>query len=124
MKKLLSICLVTLSFAGIYSCKKGYLDQVPQDRITIQEVFAHKNTVDQYLANVYSYVRDEANQRFAGGTNGGGPWPRGFQENAYDWWFLASQYINVRAWDPTTTLVNDFLSEYYTPLLSSPYFIP
>src|SRR5258708_1145271 len=123
MKKLLSICLVTLSFAGIYSCKKGYLDQVPQDRITIQEVFAHKNTVDQYLANVYSYVRDEANQRFAGGTNGGGPWTGGSDEAEYDWGFVASNYMNVGAWDPTTSWVNDFWSNYYIAIRSATYFI-
>lgn len=46
---------------SLVSCKK-YLDQVPDDRITIEEVFRKKATSEQYLANVYAYVPDEANQ--------------------------------------------------------------
>lgn len=48
--------VVTLS-----SCK-NYLDQVPNDRITIEGVFKKKANSEQYLANVYSYVPDESNQ--------------------------------------------------------------
>ena len=42
-------------------CKK-YLDQVPNDRVTIEQVFQKKGPSEQYLANVYSYVNDEADQ--------------------------------------------------------------
>ena len=41
-------------------CEK-YLDQVPDDRITIDEVFRKKAPSEQFLANVYSFVPDESN---------------------------------------------------------------
>jgi hypothetical protein len=119
--------LLTVSFlfflAGMYSCKKGYLDQVPQDRITIDQVFQHKNTVDQYLANVYSYIRDESDQRFVGDAREGGPWTGGTDEAEYDWSFVASNYMNVGAWDPTTYWVNDFWKNYYVAIRNATYFI-
>lgn len=47
---------------GASSCSK-FLDQVPDDRITIEEVFQKKKASEQYLANVYSYIVDsEGNQ--------------------------------------------------------------
>ena len=123
MRNIKIICLIILA-AGVFgSCKKGYLDQVPQDRITIDQVFAHKNTVDQYLANVYSYIRDESNQRFVGGANGGGPWTGGSDEAEYDWSFVASNYMNVGSWDPTTGWVNDFWANYYIAIRSATYFM-
>ena len=42
-------------------CKK-YLSQVPDDRITIEQVFQKKGPSEQYLANVYNYIDDEAEQ--------------------------------------------------------------
>lgn len=41
-------CIIWLS-----SCKK-YLDQVPNDRITMDEVFQKETLSEQFLANVYS----------------------------------------------------------------------
>jgi hypothetical protein len=96
---------------------------VPQDRTTIEQVFAHKNTVDKFLANVYSYVRDESDQRFIGGTHEGGPWTGASDEAEYDWSFVGSNFMNVGSWGPTTGFVNDFWSNYYTAIRSSTYFM-
>ncbi|HEY8967872.1 MAG TPA: RagB/SusD family nutrient uptake outer membrane protein [Puia sp.] len=123
MKKIHTICFIVLGAMAFGSCKKGWLDQVPQDRTTIEQVFAHKNTVDNYLANVYSYIRDEAAQRFVGGNNGGGPWTGGSDEAEYDWGFVASNYMNVGSWDPTTGWVNDFWNNYYIAIRNATYFM-
>jgi hypothetical protein len=123
MKKLILICLVSFLLFNIWSCKKGYLDQVPADRTTIEQVFAHKNTVDNYLANVYSYVRDEASQRYMGGSTSGGPWTGGSDEAEYDWGFVFSNYMNVGSWGPTSGLMNDFWGNYYTAIRSATYFM-
>ena len=49
MKKL----IVTLILSGLLlSCGDDYLDQVPDDRLTFEETFARRCTVEQYLANV------------------------------------------------------------------------
>jgi hypothetical protein len=123
MKRLLYTGTAFLLLINIWSCKKGYLDQVPQDRTTIEQVFAHKNTVDKFLANVYSYVRDESDQRFIGGSHEGGPWTGGSDEAEYDWSFVGSNYMNVGSWGPTSGFVNDFWSNYYTAIRSSTYFM-
>jgi len=123
MKKIISIGFIIISITVLYSCQKGFLNQVPQDRVTIEQVFAHKNTVDNYLANVYSYVRDESDQRFVGGNNQGGPWTGGSDEAEYDWSFVASNFMNVGSWDPTTGWVNDFWSNGYIAIRSATYFM-
>lgn len=123
MKKLISISIIAFLLIQVYSCKKGYLDQVPQDRTTIEQVFAHKNTVDNFLANVYSYIRDESSQRYIGGATSGGPWTGASDEAEYDWSFVFSNYMNVGAWGPTSGVVNDFWSNYYTAIRSATYFM-
>lgn len=123
MIKFCSVLAGLIILTSIASCKKGFLDQVPQDRTTIETVFAHKNTVDNFLANVYSYIRDEASQRYIGGQTSGGPWTGASDEAEYDWSFVFSNYINVGAWDPTTGVVNDFWSNYYTAIRSATYFM-
>ncbi|HVV07414.1 MAG TPA: RagB/SusD family nutrient uptake outer membrane protein [Puia sp.] len=123
MKKIHIICFIALGAIGFGSCKKGWLDQVPQDRITVDQIFAHKNTVDQYLANIYSYIRDESSQRYIGGAGSGGPWTGGSDEAEYDWSFVASNYMNVGSWDPTTGWVNDFWNNYYIAIRNATYFM-
>jgi starch-binding outer membrane protein, SusD/RagB family len=123
MKRLIFIGIASLLLIPTWSCKKGYLDQVPLDRTTIEQVFAHKNTVDNFLANVYSYVRDEASQRYIGGPTSGGPWTGASDEAEYDWSFVYSNYMNVGAWGPTDGVVNDFWKNYYTGIRSATYFM-
>jgi len=123
MKRLIYISIVLFLLINISSCKKGYLDQVPQDRTTIQTVFAHKNGVDNYLANVYSYIRDEASQRYPGGATSGGPWTGGSDEAEYVWSFVYSNYMNVGSWGPTDGEVNDVWSNYYKAIRSATYFM-
>src|SRR6476661_6062654 len=123
MKRIIYIGSAFLLLVTTWSCKKGYLDQVPQDRTTIEQVFAHKNTVDKFLANVYSYVRDESDQRFIGGRHEGGPWTGASDEAEYDWSFVGSNYMNVGSWGPTSGFVDDFWSNYYTAIRSSTYFM-
>ncbi len=53
---------VLASFMMVSSCKKGFLDQVPNNVFTLDEVFKRRTETEKYLANVYGYVRDEANQ--------------------------------------------------------------
>ena len=123
MKQLIAIGLFFTLLITAMSCSKNYLDQVPQDRTTIEQVFAHKSTVDNYLANVYSYIRDEASQRYIGGSTSGGPWTGGTDEAEYDWSFVFSNYMNVGSWGPTSGVVNDFWQGYYTGIRSATYFM-
>src|SRR5690606_19497389 len=44
------------------SCKKDFLDQMPDDIITLEEVFNRRDLSEEFLANVYNYIRDEAHR--------------------------------------------------------------
>ncbi len=58
--KNISVLLICL---GLFSaCKKDFLNQVPDDIINLEEVFNRRLLSEQYLANVYNYVRDEAHR--------------------------------------------------------------
>lgn len=57
-KKLTVFSLPVLFVLAFNSCSK-YLDQVPNDRITMEEVFQKEALSEQFLANVYSYILDE-----------------------------------------------------------------
>ncbi|RAV31013.1 RagB/SusD family nutrient uptake outer membrane protein [Sinomicrobium soli] len=51
--------IVLLLAAG---CQSDFLDQVPDDIMTLEEVFSRKDLSESYLANVYNYLRDEAHR--------------------------------------------------------------
>ncbi|RYD95384.1 MAG: RagB/SusD family nutrient uptake outer membrane protein, partial [Sphingobacteriales bacterium] len=58
----LTIPMLALAVLATASSCKKYLDQVPDDRQTIEEVFQKKGPSEQYLANVYSFIKDEGDQ--------------------------------------------------------------
>lgn len=62
MKKIKSIILVGLLTSLNFSCNDDFLDQVPDDRLTLESTFKNRNTVEQYLANVYSQIPDDASR--------------------------------------------------------------
>lgn len=107
-----------LLFCGLVlsaGCKK-YLDQVPHDRITIEEVFRKKQPSEQYLANVYSYVNDESD------VWNGYPWLGNSDEADVTW----SKYPiydlnigNIAAGSPRF----DKWKQYYEAIRSATYFI-
>ena len=71
-KSLIYILTGIIAMTTLLSCKKNFLDQVPDDRITIDGVFQSKNETEKYLANVYGYIRDEWMQMWDFGE--GQPW--------------------------------------------------
>ncbi|MEI3797518.1 MULTISPECIES: RagB/SusD family nutrient uptake outer membrane protein [unclassified Chitinophaga] len=99
-------------------CKKGFLDQVPDDRITIEEIFSRKRTTEEYLANVYSYVRDESNQWQSN------PWTGASDEADMTWARSGynSYFMNIGSWDPTSGFF-DFWIDNYKGIRSATYFM-
>jgi hypothetical protein len=96
-------------------CKK-YLDQVPNDRITIDEVFQKKAASEQYLANVYSYVDDEADQE---GVN---PWLGNNDEADITWSKYDIYKLNVGNIG-AGNVIFDRWGHYYNGIRSATYFI-
>lgn len=44
------------------SCQKEFLDQVPDDRLTLEEVFNRRKLSEEWLAGTYNFIRDEAHR--------------------------------------------------------------
>src|SRR5699024_11897989 len=55
MKKVNFIILM-MALVIISSCKKDFLSQVPDDKLTIDQVFQRKDLSEQYLGNIYYYI--------------------------------------------------------------------
>ncbi len=111
------ILLLALIFS---SCQKYFLDQVPDDRLTIEQVFKRLETSERYLANVYSYIRDETYL-----TNAA-PWIGLSDEGdvSYD---RSSDYqtflINIGNWSPASGYYNSYFTEYYKGIRSATTYI-
>lgn len=54
------IVLILLSIVLLGACKKDFLNQVPNDRLTIEQVFQRRSYTEQFLANIYWYTPNEA----------------------------------------------------------------
>ena len=121
MKKIYISILAAVLIVSNYSCKK-YLDQVPDDRLTFDEAFATRSTVDKVLANVYSTLPDESYQRFAPSKNAG-VWLGASDEVDVTLGFVPSNTINQGAWDATTGFVNDYWQNYYKGIQAASSFI-
>lgn len=44
------------------SCNDDFFDQVPNDRLTIEQVFEKQAYSEKYLATIYSFIRDESHR--------------------------------------------------------------
>jgi hypothetical protein len=109
------ICLFTMCM-NTWSCKK-YLDQVPDDRITIEEVFQKKQASEEYLANVYSYIMDsEGNQWDAN------PWTTTCDEIQDSWTSHACTKINLGVISSSNVPFAKW-GHYYKGIRSASYFI-
>lgn len=118
----MSVLLLLVSIN--YSCKKNFLDQVPDDRLTLDQTFSNQTTALKFLANVYSTMPDEASQRFAGNANSTiGQWTGGSDEAEYDWGFVTSNNINNGTYDATSSFVTGFWTYFYQGIRNAGTFI-
>ncbi|MGO4292033.1 RagB/SusD family nutrient uptake outer membrane protein [Chitinophaga sp. RAB17] len=108
---ILVFCCVLL----VSGCSK-YLDQVPNDRITIEEVFRKKGPSEQFLANVYSYVDDESDQW------NGNPWLGNSDEGDITWSKYNTYALNIGNISAGNALYDNW-GYYYNGIRSASYFI-
>lgn len=119
MKKL--ICIL-LAFTALSSCKK-YLDQVPDDRLTIEETFRTWGTARKFLNNVYARIPDEYGQRNPGDNTNRGLWTGGSDEADYVWGFVQSNDVNIGNWDANSGFVRDYWTNFYKGIRAASVFI-
>jgi hypothetical protein len=58
-------CFALFILIVISGCGKDFLNQVPDDRLTLDLVFQNQQYSEEFLANVYSYIRDESDRKDA-----------------------------------------------------------
>lgn len=119
MKKLLYLFLVIVLTS---SCSK-YLDQVPDDRLTLDETFRTWGTAQRFLADVYRSVPDEYGQRNPGSENNRGLWTGGSDEADYVWGFVQSNDVNIGNWDANSGFVGDYWRNFYRGIRSASVFM-
>ncbi|MBS7564099.1 RagB/SusD family nutrient uptake outer membrane protein [Mucilaginibacter sp. Bleaf8] len=111
------LCLIATS------CSKDYLNQVPNDRLTLEETFSNKATAERFLANVYANIPDEFGQRNPGGNRNAGLWTGGSDEAEYVWSFVQSNSTNIGNYDSNSGFVGDYWRNYYRGIRSASFFI-
>ncbi|TKC07978.1 RagB/SusD family nutrient uptake outer membrane protein [Pedobacter polaris] len=122
MKKILYITLVaSLTLAS--SCKKGFLDQVPDDRLTLDQTFTTRITAEKFLANVYSQIPDEFGQRNPNTGRNAGVWTGSSDEAEWVWGFNQCNNINIGSWDANSGFVNDYWNNFYRGIRSATFFM-
>ncbi len=110
-----NLVLLTVVILFNTGCKK-YLDQVPDDRITIEQVFQKKGPSEQYLANIYNYVDDLSN------VQNNTPWGGNSDEIDVTWTKYSVYDLNIGNIGPSNALF-DRWNYYYNGIRSATYFM-
>jgi hypothetical protein len=75
----ISLSILLVLMAVVQSCKKSYLDIVPDNVATLDNAFANRNEAEKYLLTCYSYLPQEGhpdkNPAFSGGDEAWTYWP-------------------------------------------------
>jgi hypothetical protein len=116
------ICILSLVALFTFSCKKGFLDQVPNDRLTLDETFSNRLTAEKFLNNIYSSVPDEFGQRNPGSSNAG-LWTGGSDEAEFTWGGVTSNAVNIGNWDANSGFVYAYWNNYYRGIRSATFFM-
>jgi hypothetical protein len=115
LSQILTYTAITTVSLLLNSCGK-YFDQVPDDRITIEEVFQKKYASEQYLANVYNYVKDQSNQW------SDNPWVGNCDEMEVAWAKYNVFRLNIGSWTPTNGYFDTWVN-HYQGIRSATYFM-
>lgn len=59
-KNLLILFLISIFVLNITSCQKDFLDMVPDEDLTLEEVFENRLYTERFLSNIYETLPDEA----------------------------------------------------------------
>ncbi|MGN7988306.1 RagB/SusD family nutrient uptake outer membrane protein [Pedobacter sp. 22226] len=121
MKKILIYTVAALLLVSNYGCKK-FLNQVPDDRLTFDQMYEKKATVERALANVYSTLPDQDQDRSPSALGNIGPWTAASDEADYTLPNF-SENVNTGAWDATAGQVNYHWQNYYRGIQAASSFM-
>ena len=124
MRKYNNTLLCILLLFGLTTSCSNYFDQVPDDRLSLKEVFQTRNGAIGYLAGVYTYLPDEFNQRQIHETSlyrTPGPWTAASDEAEY---VSGGNNINNNTIDATeSTMVKYRWKSWFTGIHEAAVFI-
>lgn len=83
--RMVKLLLLVVLLTGIASCKKSYLDVVPDNVATLDNVFANRTEAEKYLFTCYSYLPQEGNPDKNPGFSGG--------DEAWTYWPMTEDYF-------------------------------
>ena len=112
----LGVVLISLS-----ACKK-YLETLPDNIITVEDIFKSKENTVKYLGNIYNSLPNEMEQRFTGNGNSG-PWIASTDEGKYTWDFNYSNNMNRSGWSNTDGTIAVYWNNYYRAIRNATDFI-
>lgn len=122
--KFKSNIFLAISLGGLLlssSCS-GFLDQVPDNVLTVDDIFKSRTYVDNYLTQIYANIPNELAQRFVG-TQYSGAWTAGSDEAKYTWDFNYANNLNKSTWATTDGTVATFWDNYYKSIRNATDFI-
>ncbi len=125
MKRINYITILSLITFMFTACA-DFFDQVPQDRLTSEKIFETRQGVTNFLASVYTFIPDEANERHAHHTalyETQGVWTGGCDEAEYVWGFVVSHTINNNTFTAQDGLVVKLWRSWYIGIRSATEFI-
>lgn len=99
------------------SCYEDFLDQVPDDKLSIEDVFARRSTTEQYLANIYSYIQRDTDHN-ASNT----PWEGLSDEMDITYNNYPTYSMNLGNWDSNLGSYN-YWNHFYRGIRSASFFI-
>lgn len=115
--------LAILAAGGmLFTSCAGFLDQIPDDVLTVDDIFQSKNYVDNYLTQIYSNLPNEMSQRFVG-NQFAGPWTAASDEAKYNWDFNYANNMNKSTWATTDGSVSTFYDNFYKSIRNATDFI-
>src|SRR5690349_5896593 len=99
MKNKIILVAFIFSIVLLGSCKKSFLDQIPDNILQEEDIFQSLANTNAYLAQIYTNIPDEFSSRFAP-SRYAGPWTGASDEANY--WSLSwvmSNSLNQSTWD-------------------------
>jgi hypothetical protein len=107
--------LILVLICSLTACKK-FLDQVPDDKQTIDDVFKKKIESEKYLAGIYTYIRSN------GDWNLGSPWEGLSDEADVTYNDYPTYSMNLGNWDKNRGDYNLWIY-YYQGIRRASYFM-
>jgi len=103
---------------ALSACKKDFFDQVPDDRLTDDEVFSRRAESEQFLANVYNYIKDESDQTM----DNRAPWLGISDEGDVTYAGQPTYQMNLGNWSWGRDSYN-YWTHYYRGIRAATYFM-